>query len=385
MQCHCTRWPSRHVVRRRVSRDSHSVGLHLVIGHIVSVLIFLVAITVVAELADSAGVFTAAAALAARLGRGRVWLLWLATSLVASVSTIFLSLDTTAVLLTPVVVTMAIRLGIPALPFAMTTVWLANTASLLLPVSNLTNLLALPSFNALGIGYHGMVGWTWRPAVVAIVVTIVTLAVMFRHSLRGTYVPAPAGRPADRLRFVVAAVVCVALAAMLASGVNVVYPAVAAALVLVVVTAVRSRETLSWGLLPVRPVVLATALFTVVGIAGQLGLTRVLSDLLPTGPDPGALFGLGLGSALAANLVDNLPAFFALLPVADDHPARLVAVLIGTNVAPLVTMWASLANILWRQRCARAGLEISRLGFAARGAILAPIVTAASLAALSWL
>jgi len=29
-----------------------------------------------------------------------------------------------------------------ALPLAMTTVWLANTASLLLPVSNLTNLLA---------------------------------------------------------------------------------------------------------------------------------------------------------------------------------------------------------------------------------------------------
>ena len=158
------------------------------IGHIVSVLIFLVAITVVAELADSAGVFTAAAALAARLGRGRVWLLWLATSLVATLSTIFLSLDTTAVLLTPVVVTMAIRLGIPALPFAMTTVWLANTASLLLPVSNLTNLLALPSFNSLGIGYHGMVGWTWRPALVAILVTVVTLAVMFGRSLRGTYV-----------------------------------------------------------------------------------------------------------------------------------------------------------------------------------------------------
>ena len=166
---------------------------------------------------------------------------------------------------------------------------------------------------------------------------------------------------------------------------NVVYSAVAAALVLVLVTAIRSRKTLSWRLLPVRPVVLAAVLFTVVGVAGQLGLTRVLTDLLPSGSNPAALFGLGFGSALAANLVDNLPAFFALLPVADDHPARLMAVLIGTNVAPIVTMWASLANILWRRRCARAGLKISRLGFAARGAILAPIVTAACLAALSWL
>ncbi|MFD0820643.1 ArsB/NhaD family transporter [Micromonospora zhanjiangensis] len=39
-------------------------------------------------------------------------------------------------------IAMAVRAGIAPLPLAMTTVWLANTASLLLPVSNLTNLLA---------------------------------------------------------------------------------------------------------------------------------------------------------------------------------------------------------------------------------------------------
>ncbi len=54
-----------------------------------------------------------------------------------------MSLDTTAVLLTPVVLTLTRRLGLRALPFALLAVWLANTASLLLPVSNLTNLLAL--------------------------------------------------------------------------------------------------------------------------------------------------------------------------------------------------------------------------------------------------
>jgi len=36
-----------------------------------------------------------------------------------------------------------------------------------------------------------MVGWTWRPALVAILVTVVTLAVMFGRSLRGTYVLVP--------------------------------------------------------------------------------------------------------------------------------------------------------------------------------------------------
>ena len=43
---------------------------------------------------------------------------------------------------------LAARAGIAALPLAMTTIWLANTASLLLPVSNLTNLLAADRIGA---------------------------------------------------------------------------------------------------------------------------------------------------------------------------------------------------------------------------------------------
>ena len=62
---------------------------------------------------------------------------------VAVTSTAVLSLDTTAVLVTPVVLALARQLGLDVALFAYTAVWLANTASLFLPVSNLTNLLAL--------------------------------------------------------------------------------------------------------------------------------------------------------------------------------------------------------------------------------------------------
>ena len=107
------------------------------------ILLFVVAITIVAELAAVAGVFDVAADFLARLARGRTWLLWLLVVILAVVVTSFLSLDTTAVLLTPVVVAVARAHRLDALPFAFTTVWLANTASLVLPVSNLTNLLAV--------------------------------------------------------------------------------------------------------------------------------------------------------------------------------------------------------------------------------------------------
>jgi hypothetical protein len=106
------------------------------------VLVFLLAITVVAEISDRAGVFDVAGHWAARAGRHRTLVLWLLFVLVAVACTVVLSLDTTAVLLTPVGLAVARQLGLSPVPFALSTLWLANTASLLLPVSNLTNLLA---------------------------------------------------------------------------------------------------------------------------------------------------------------------------------------------------------------------------------------------------
>lgn len=66
----------------------------------------------------------------------RIWQLWALVVLVTTVSTAVLSLDTTAVLLTPVVLALATQLGLDQALFAYTTIWLANTASLVLPVSN---------------------------------------------------------------------------------------------------------------------------------------------------------------------------------------------------------------------------------------------------------
>jgi hypothetical protein len=107
------------------------------------VLGFLAAITVLAELADRAGVFDAAAVWCARAAGGSTVRLFLLIAALGTTTTIAMSLDTTAVLLTPVMLTLTTRLGLRSLPFALLAVWLANTASLLLPVSNLTNLLAL--------------------------------------------------------------------------------------------------------------------------------------------------------------------------------------------------------------------------------------------------
>lgn len=340
---------------------------------IAPVLGFVVAITVVAAIAAEAGLFDRLASIAARLARGRGALLWFLVVVVAVASTVFLSLDTTAVLLTPVVVTLARRVGLSPIPFAMTTVWLANTGSLLLPVSNLTNLLA-ESDPAFGAAYLAR---SWLPATVAVLVPVAILAVVSRKALAHRYTAPTAEAIEDRVLFGVAAVVVALLVPALALGepllhIPVWVPAAVAAVVLVGAAAVRRPHALSIRLLPVPLVLFVCGLFLAVTALGRLGLTEVLTAAAGTGGGPLDLLRLAGVGTVTANLADNLPAYLALEPVAGTEQ-RLLALLVAVNAGPLITPWASLATLLWHARLSALEVRISWWRFAGLGLIAAPL------------
>ncbi|PWJ26558.1 arsenite efflux membrane protein ArsB [Branchiibius hedensis] len=342
------------------------------------VLVFLVAITVVAEIASIAGVFDVAAHWAARAGGRRTWRLWLLIVALACVSTIVLSLDTTAVLLTPVAITVAAQVGVSPVPFAMTTLWLANTASLLLPVSNLTNLLALHHVASTS----AYLRLSWAPALAAIAATVLVLALRHRRVLRGTYdVPSPPS-PHDRVLLWSAGCVCVLLGPLFVTGLVPAVPATVAAVFLAVVLFVRDRSRLREIAVPWRLVVGVVVLFLVVQLALDHGLRSLLGSAVGSGVGTLDLFRLAFTGGVSANLVNNLPAYLALESVASDAPARLIALLIGVNAGPLVTVWASLATLLWRQRCRAAGLSISTRRLALEGFVAAVASVAAATVAL---
>lgn len=361
---------------------AHDAGT--ILSRIGPVLLFLVAITVVAQLAQNAGVFDAAAHLAARWGRGRTWLLWLLLVVLATAATIVLSLDTTAVLLTPVALALAVQIGISPALFAMTTVWLADTASMLLPVSNLTNLLALHRFDALGLGLRDYVSVTWLPALVAVLVTVAVLAVLFRHDLVRSYTPPELPVVQDRVLLVASAAVCLLLAPAFATGVTPAWPATAAAVVLVALFAVRRPSDLHASQVPWRLVLLVVGLFFVVQALTVHGLPHTLARVAGTGESWPDHLRLAATGALGANAVDNLPAYLALEPVADGSAGRLVALLLGVNCGPLLTLWASLATLLWRERCLAAGVDVSARRFLLRGLLVVPILLVTTTGALSF-
>ncbi|YAL82103.1 SLC13 family permease [Dermacoccaceae bacterium W4C1] len=345
------------------------------------IMIFLAAITVVAEIASAAGVFDVAARWAARAGRGRTWVLWLLVVLLSCAVTIVLGLDTTAVLLTPVVLAVATQVGVPAMPFALTTVWLANTASLLLPVSNLTNLLALHQFSDLGLDLGDYVRHAWAPALAAIVATVVVIAALFWRSLSGRYRAAEPATPDDPILLRGAAAVCLLLVPAFLTGVEPAIPAVIAAAALMALLAWRDRARVREIEIPWRMVLITGAVLIVIILAVQHGLDQLAADLLGEDPPP---WRAALSGALGANLVNNLPAYLALEPAASGDPVTLMALLIGVNVGPIVTLWGSLATLLWRDRCRRAGLEVSIGPFMLRSALAALVAVGAAVAVLTW-
>ncbi len=258
-----------------------------VLTRVLPVLVFFVAITVVAEIADAAGVFDVAGHWASRAGRHRTPVLWLLFVLVAVACTIVLSLDTTAVLLTPVGLAIAAQLNISPVPFALTTLWIANTASLLLPVSNLTNLLSLHHFDQLGLGHAGYVRLAALPAVAAVVGTVAVLYLLHRRELRGRYLPDAPPDPHDPVLLRISAVVCLAVGPLFAVGLSPAWVSSAAAVVLLVAAWTSDRDLVRRLTVPWRMALAVAALFVVIDAALQLGLEPLLASLAGRGTAPG--------------------------------------------------------------------------------------------------
>ncbi len=345
------------------------------------ILLFVVAVTIVAELAAHAGVFDVVAARLARWSRGRVIVLWLLIVAFAVVVTAFLSLDTTAVLLTPVVVAVARANRLPPLPFAFATVWLANTASLFLPISNLTNLLAAHRLGHDGdpLAFLMLLG---PSAAVAVVVTVLLLWLWHRRALRGRFVVAGPPAVADPVLLRVSAVVLIVMLPLLVSGMPPWIPALGAAVALTLVFAWRSPEALHLRLIPWQLVVFASGLFLAVGALEALGSSAILAAATGTGEDLLSLWQVAGVGLLGANAINNLPAYLTLEPVADS-PVRLAALLIGVGAGPLITPWASLATLLWHERLHAVGVDVPWKRYVLWGLLAAPLVVALAVVPLA--
>ena len=343
---------------------------------------FLAAILALGHLCDAQGVFVWAGAVLARRSGGNASRLFLGVFAAATVTTAALSLDATVVLLTPVVLTTAHLLRVRARPHVYACAHLANSASLLLPVSNLTNLLV---FTRSGLGFTRFALVMALPTVAVLAVEYAVLRRRFRTDLPDT-APSP-HHPVPHPPRVPLLVVVATLAGFTVSeplGIAPAWVAAGGALVLGVrqVAARHGTETrhrARWRaavrvLAETQPLfcLFVLALGVVVAAAGTHGLGAALGRLVPAGTGPLELLGVALLAAALANLVNNLPATLLLLPVVPHDAPVLLAVLLGVNIGPNLTYAGSLATLLWRRLLRDRGIAVPIREFTALGLLTVP-------------
>ena len=351
-------------------------------GRLLRVVAFLGAVLVLAQMCDDEGLFEAAGA---AMARGRVGgrRLLRQVFVIASVITAALSLDATVVLLTPVVLTTVRRLRAPVRPHAYATAHLANAASLLLPVSNLTNLLAFHAANLSFLKFTLVMTLPWLAAIGSV---YVVFRVFFRRDLSVKSDPqeTEAAPPTPVFALVVVALTLVGFVVAEAAGVAPAWAALAGATVLAIRNLARRRTS---AVAIVRAVnvpflVFVLALGVVVQAVMRNGVAERMGVLLPSGSGLAALLGFAILAAVLANVVNNLPATLVLVPlVAPIGPAAVLAVLIGVNIGPNLTYVGSLSNLLWRSVLRQYGVsasigEYSRLGLCTVPAALVTAVLA---------
>jgi arsenical pump membrane protein len=324
------------------------------------VVAFLGAVLVLAKLCDDEGLFEAAGAAMARVSNGPHGLLRQVFA-IAAIITAALSLDATVILLTPVVLITVRRLRTPMRPYAYATAHLANAASLLLPVSNLTNLLAFHIANISFAKFTRLMALPWLAAVAAVYVVFL---LFFAGDLRLAPEPGEVG-PQPRPPVFVLVVVALTLAGFAVSesvGVAPAWVALCGASVLAVRSLGRRHTSVREILRSVNVsfLVFVLALGVVVQAVTLNGMGKAMSGVLPSGSGLPTLLAIAAIAAVLANVVNNLPATLVLLPlVAPGGPVAILAVLIGVNIGPNLTYAGSLSNLLWRGVLRQQNVEAS--------------------------
>jgi arsenical pump membrane protein len=389
--------------------------------------------------ADGDGLFAAAGARLAGAVRSGV-LLFAGSVLIISVVTATLNLDTSVAFLTPVLVHAARNRGYgqPALLYGC--LLLSNAASLLLPGSNLTNLIVLGHLHLTGAQFAARM---WLPWLCAVAVTAAVVAIGERSSLRTAECRAG---PAPRLEF------GLGLAAIVAATVIVIVirePALpvlligAAAAIWRLRTNRPARRAVSavggagdapdelpvdegrageratgdgqadavptgdgqadiglalgrlaeeapadGGLAGERPLT-AGRVWQVLGVpvlAGLFGAAVALGTLGRAWSGPAVLlshlsgWATAAGAAATTVAVNNLPAASMLAARTPAHPFEL---LIGLNLGPNLCVTGSLAWILWLRSAREAGSRPSLARASRLGLVAVPLSIVAAVAALA--
>lgn len=351
--------------------------------------VFLVAVLVLAHAADALGVFRWVSQILQQKSLADPHRLLIYVFGAAALTTAVLSLDATVVLLTPAVIAAARSIGASPRPHSYASAHLSNSASTLLPVSNLTNLIA---FAATGLTFLHFTALMALPWVVTIAVEYLIFRLFFRSELaRGDSAEPPVAArsaPAPILPLTVIGMTLLGFAVSGFFGIEPAWIAVVGASVLGAIARARHRTTAAKMLYAADLWFCAFVLVLGIIVAGVANgpVGEWIAQILPGDTSYGSLLFVAAVAAVASNLVNNLPATLLMIAALGTAapPALVLAMLIGVNLGPNLTYVGSLATMLWRRVATSAGAPPTLATFTLLGVITTPLTLLAAVSAL-WL
>ncbi|MGH2441801.1 MAG: ArsB/NhaD family transporter [Chloroflexota bacterium] len=358
-----------------------------------NIFLFFLGMMTVAAVADQSGVFDAIAFSVAGLARGRVAGLYAAILVLGAIISLLFANDSTALVLTPIVYALVVRLRLDPLPFVFATTFIADTASVALPVSNPLNVILSDAFH-LGLGSY--VAHLWLPALLVIIVNAGVFFVLYRHRLRGTFQHLPRPKPATGLRSTSLLLAALAIGYLVASALR--FP--------VGIVAVCGGAALSLNLTRLRTLDLGelgreiswpifgfiAGMFVIIQALHDQGVTDQIGLLLAragSGSAIGAIAATTVGTALGSNLINNLPMSLVMvktLPAIHVSGAirmdMVYSSILGCDLGPNLTHLGSLATFLWLFFLRRKGLDVSAWDYFKIGVVVTPLLLGSAILGL---
>ncbi len=371
-----------------------------------------VALIIISLILDEAGFFGWAALHVARLGNGRGRLLFPMIVLLGAFISAFFANDGAALLLTPIVIAILLRLDFApksALAFIIATGFIADTASLPLVTSNLVNIV---SANYFDIGFGRYAAVMIPVNIISVLATLLVLWLVYVRHIPKHYSMANLSSPQSAIKdplvfraaFPLLALLLVAYFATESLGLVISVVTGAAALVLMAIAGRwwqggRNAKFSIVNILKKAPwqiVLFSIGMYLVVYGLGNAGFTAYGARILNWLGQQGALVATvstGFLSAIVASVMNNMPSTLigALAIDSAQVPAAtrelmIYANVIGNDLGPKFTPIGSLATLLWLHVLAEKDYKISWGQYMKVGLLITPPVLLATLLALVfWL
>jgi arsenical pump membrane protein len=352
-----------------------------------NVLLFFLGLMVICVVADRAGFFEWSASKALTLAGGKGRRLLLVLFGLGTIITTFFSNDATALVLTPIVFVTVTKLKLNPLPYVFACAFIANTASMMLPISNPVNLLPVDRF---GITLGDYLHFLLLPTVLAIAVNVVLFILIFRKVISSPFTHDATGfavKTDNFFIFTCVGLVLTAIGYIVTSvyGLPLSWPALGGAVLLLTGGFVFRRLSLkkvnsgiSWSiLLFIFSLALLVKGLENAGITEALG--RAMADLSSQNT-LGAILATSFGTAIGSNLINNWSMMMVSVSsigqisnsVATSGQALIYSSIIGADLGPNITVIGSLSSMLWLVLLRQRGLNIHPLQYLKLGLIVTP-------------